>query len=172
MPPQILLEWRGRRVLLVHGSPDSVNEFVWESETDDSAIDAWLERAGADGICATHSGLPWLRHTRRGFWCNIGVIGRPAHDGTPRVGYALLHLEDDGALGAELVPLAYDVGPVAAAMRAEGLPEAFAESLECGLWTTCYNVLPAAERRPANRYLSPKTTTVPDARNAAPAEAD
>ena len=172
LPPQILLEWQGRRVLLVHGSPDSVNEFVWESETGDAAIDAWLIREGVDGICATHSGLPWLRRTRRGFWCNVGVIGRPAHDGTPHVGYALLHRRGDGSLGVELVPLAYDVPRVAAAMRAEGLPETFAESLECGLWTTCYNVLPATERQPANRYLPSRTITVLDACDAAPAEAD
>jgi hypothetical protein len=75
------------------------------------------------------------------------------------------------------VPLQYDVGAVAEAMRAERLPEAFAQSLECGLWTTCYNILPPAERVPANRYsgraphasLSKKD---PDARHAAPVEGD
>jgi hypothetical protein len=171
LPPQMLLEWRNRRILLVHGSPDGVNEFVWESETGDDAIDAWLVRERVDGICGTHSGLPWMRATKRGFWCNVGVLGRPAHDGTPRVGYALLH-HDGASIHVELVPLDYDVRPVAAAMRSEGLPEAFAESLECGLWTTCYNVLPPAERRPANRYSPSMKTTVLDARDATPAQAD
>ena len=91
LPGQILLEWRGKRILLVHGSPDSVNEFVWDSETDDARIDAWLADENVHAICATHSGLPWVRATQRGFWCNVGVLGRPAHDATPRVGYALLH---------------------------------------------------------------------------------
>lgn len=78
LPPEILVEWRGQRILLVHGSPDSVNAFVWASETTDARIDAWLGRERVDGICATHSGVPWLRETRRGFWCNVGVLGRPA----------------------------------------------------------------------------------------------
>jgi hypothetical protein len=45
-----------------------------------------------------------------------------------------------------LVPLAYDVAEVAAAIRAEGLPEAFAACLETGVWTTGDNILPATEK--------------------------
>ena len=104
-------------------------------------------------ICATHSGLPWVRNTSRGLWCNVGVLGRPANDGTSRVAYGLLHFASDArTLVACVVPLVYDVAPVAAAIRAEGLPEAFAKALECGLWTTCANILPPAERNPVNRY--------------------
>ena len=36
LPAQMLIEWRRKRILLVHGSPDSVSDFVWESETDDA----------------------------------------------------------------------------------------------------------------------------------------
>lgn len=174
LPPQLLLEWRGARLLLVHGSPDEVNEFVWESETGDAKIDAWLARERVDGICATHSGVPWIRRTARGFWCNVGVLGRPAHEGSRRVGYAIV----DFAPGADaprpaLVPLRYDVAPVAAAIRAERLPEAFARSLETGLWTTCSAVLPAAERVPADRF-APHGASIkePDARHAAAAQGD
>ena len=139
-----LIEWRRKRILLVHGSPDSVSEFVWESETDDARIDAWLATENVQAICATHSGLPWVRTTPRGFWCNVGVLGRPAHDETPRVGFALLHFGSDRAtLIPSLVPLVYDVAPVAAAIRAEGLPDAFAQALERGVWTTCANILRA-----------------------------
>ena len=147
-----MLDWRGKRILLVHGSPDSVNEFVWESETGDAKLDAWLAPERVHAICATHSGLPWVRATSRGLWCNVGVLGRPAHDQTPRVGYALLHFGADGtSLIASLVPLVYDVAPVAAAIRAEGLPDAFAQALERGVWTTCSNILPSAENA-TDRY--------------------
>jgi predicted phosphodiesterase len=178
LPEQIVVTWRGARILLVHGSPDRVNEFVWESETDDARIDAWLARENVDAICGTHSGIPWVRTTRRGFWCNVGVIGRPAHDGTPRVGYALLHFADGAARPEpELVPLDYDPAPVTAAMRAEGLPEEFAASLECGHWTTCHNILPPAEHVVADRYRPHAHRGAFDwsilhARDAAPAQGD
>lgn len=177
LPGQILLEWRRKRILLVHGSPDSVNEFVWSSETGDARIEQWLQAERVDMICATHSGLPWVRTTSRGVWCNVGVLGRPAHDATPRVGYALLHFASDGTtLIPSLVPLVYDVAPVAEAIRAEGLPDAFAEALERGVWTTCYNVLPPAEQQPAQRYATraapPSRNRKSHARHAAPAQAD
>lgn len=173
LPEALLIVWRRKRILLVHGSPDGVNDFVWESETSDARIDAWLARENVDTICATHSGLPWVRATRRGLWCNVGVLGRPANDGTCRVGYALLHFARDNAtLIASLVPLVYDVAPVAAAIRAEGLPDAFAQALECGLWTTCANILPASERSPSDRFrLRPRVRPFPtlDARDTAAA---
>lgn len=153
LPDTIELRWRGAKLVLCHGSPEHVSEFVWESEADDATIGARLDRLAVAGICATHSGLPWIRAVARGFWCNVGVLGRPAHDGTPRVGYALLRF-DPGASAPipELVPLDYDPAPVVAAMHAEGLPHEFAQSLEQGIWTTCAAILPPLERTVADRY--------------------
>lgn len=153
LPEQIELQWRGQRLLLCHGSPDQVNEFVWESETSDAAITRWLRRNDATGICVTHSGLPWVRETDAGFWFNAGVLGRPAHEDSSRVFYGII----DFPVGADrprpkLIPLAYDPAPVAAAMRAEKLPEVFVESLLGGHWTTCCNILPIAEREPRSRF--------------------
>ena len=156
LPQQILVRWRGRQLLLCHGSPDQVNEFVWESETADATIAGWLEQRQVAGICATHSGLPWIRNVPgRGFWFNTGVLGRPAHEDSPRVFYGII----DFSVAAEapvprLMELNYDPAPVAAAMRDEGLPEVFAESLLGGRWTTCSNILPQTERIPRDRLLT------------------
>jgi hypothetical protein len=90
----------------------------------------------------------------------VGVLGRPAHDGTRSVGYARLDFTSGGnAPRPTLVRLEYDAAPVAAAIRAEGLPEAFAQSLEQGVWTTCAAILPPAERGVAARHPAPATTT-------------
>jgi len=40
---------------------------------------------------------------------------------------------------------------MAAEVRAEGLPEEFAETLLTGWWTTCLEILPARERA-ASRF--------------------
>lgn len=153
LPALIRLEWRDRRILLCHGSPVQTNEFVWESQTDDEAIRNWLQEFDVDGICATHSGIPWMRRVRDGFWFNVGVLGRPAHDRTPHVAYGLLTFPAGAELPApELVSLAYDVAPVVETMRSEGLPEEFCESLQTGLWTTCAEILPAAEKVPRSRH--------------------
>ena len=150
LPTQLLIEWGDRRILLCHGSPDQVNEFVWETQTSDARICEYLQRYNVDGICVTHSGLPWIRSVtqangRAGFWFNVGVLGRPANNGKRHVYYGLLEQTKTG-ITPRLIPLNYDVAAVAATMRTEGLPEEFAESLETGVWTTCAEILPPTEQ--------------------------
>lgn len=162
LPALMRLEWRDRRILLCHGSPVQTNEFVWESQTHDERIQNWLREFEVDGICATHSGIPWVRRVKssranseagdRGFWFNVGVLGRPAHDRTPHVSYGLLKFPYRSTMPEpELVSLSYEVEPVVATMRSEGLPEEFCESLQTGLWTTCAEILPEAEKVPRLR---------------------
>jgi len=152
LPQLIRLRWRDRRLLLCHGSPEVVNEFVWESDTADSWIEKWLERAEVDGIFATHTGIPWLRTVRNGFWCNVGVLGRPAHEGQPYVYFAQVDFPAGAAAPVpQIRPLSYDPAPVVAAMAAAGLPVEFQESLLTGVWTTCAEILPEAERQVRSR---------------------
>ncbi|MGK7913719.1 MAG: metallophosphoesterase [Synechococcus sp.] len=147
LPQLIEVHWRTQRLLLCHGSPDRVNEFVWETETGDAQIERWLAELGLQGICATHSGLPWTRQLTKGFWCNVGVLGRPPHNGQPHVYYARLDYSAAvNALVPQLVPMTYDTSAAIAAMRSEGLPEEFCDSLQSGIWTTCAEILPATER--------------------------
>jgi len=133
----------GVRVHMVHGSPVGVNDFFWES-LDDGAVRERLDASGADLVLCTHSGLPWVKRVDGRTAVNVGVIGRPANDGRREVWYAVVDLAD-GRAEVGLVPLAYDWRAQAAAVRAAGLPEAFAETIETGWWTTCLQVLPPAE---------------------------
>lgn len=144
-----------RELLLVHGSPRRVNEFLFESATPERFLEVLLDQERADGLLCTHTGLHWHRRLPSGRDAvNVGVIGRPANDGRQNVWYALLGAEthgDGGAPTVELVPLEYDHQGLAAEMRAERLPEEFVETVETGWWTTCLEVLPAKERS-ASRF--------------------
>lgn len=135
-----------RELLLVHGSPRRVNEFLFESTTPPSYLDALCAENKCDGILCTHSGLHWRRHLPSGRdVVNVGVIGRPANDGTQNVWYAMLSAASPD-LEVELVPLAYDHQALAEEMRSENLPSEFVETILTGWWTTCLEVLPARER--------------------------
>lgn len=137
-------------VLMCHGSPRRMNEFLWESTSSTAFLSHLADRHRADAILATHTGIPWTRSLpgRRTF-ANVGVIGRPANDGRTEVWYALVsaRAEADGAaVEVKLVPLAYDHEALAEEMRREDLPEEFVETILTGWWTTCMEVLPAKER--------------------------
>ena len=146
LPSHARLAVAGRRVLLCHGSPRRINEFLWETTTSRAFAARLLEEHGADVVACTHTGLHWSRFLSPGRGVvNVGALGRPANDGQPDVWYALLEATPAG-LEVAFVPIAYDHEALADEMRAERLPEEFIETIRTGWWTTCLEVLPAKER--------------------------
>jgi hypothetical protein len=148
----------GVDVHLVHGSTLAVNDFWWES-LPDTQHELRVAESGADLICCTHSGLPWTRWVTRpdgrpALVVNVGVLGRPANDGGTHVWFAMVDLgpeaggwpDAEGPVSAELVALDYDWRAQARSIRSAGLPEAFAQAVETGYWTTCLEIVPPAER--------------------------
>jgi len=155
LPPRRRVRLTGaggeRELLLVHGSPRRVNEFLFASTTPTPLLAMLCEQERCGGFLCTHTGLPWVRTLPSGeVIANVGVLGRPANDGDPRVRYALVSIGENG-VEVEIVRLAYDRQGLAAEMRAERLPEEFVATIESGWWTTCLEVLPARERE-ASRF--------------------
>ena len=135
-----------RELLLIHGSPRQVNEFLFESTSSVSFLERLLERESCDALLCTHTGLHWHRRLPSGRdVLNAGVIGRPANDGKTHVWYATIAAAGD-TLDVEFHPLSYDHEALAGEMRDEGLPAEFIETILTGWWTTCLEVLPARER--------------------------
>ena len=146
LPQQRRFELGRYRLLLCHGSPRKVNEFLWESTTPTHFLEYLARQCEAEVILATHTGIKWHRRLAAGrHFVNVGVLGRPENDGCTHVWYTVL---DTGAdLKVEFVPVAYDHERLAAEMRQERLPEEFVATVLTGWWTTCLEILPAKERR-------------------------
>lgn len=140
-----------RELLLVHGSPRRINEFLFASTAPVPFLEVLLDQNACDGLLCTHTGLPWRRRLPSGRdAANVGVVGRPANDGRTEVRYALVE-DRGGELAIDILPLAYDHPSLAAEMRRERLPEEFVETILTGWWTTCLEILPARERA-ASRF--------------------
>ena len=146
LPLEIRFESHGRRFLLCHGSPRTINEFLWESTSPDPFLERLCEENAADVVVCTHTGLHWHRQLPGGrHVVNAGVIGRPANDGRTNVWYTIVESTPE-SLGVEFVPVDYDHLALAAEMREEALPAEFIETILTGWWTTCLEILPAKER--------------------------
>jgi predicted phosphodiesterase len=146
LPMQRRVQLGDYRVLLCHGSPRKMNEFLWESTTPTHFLDRVLEDHTADVVLATHTGIRWHRPLAGDrHFVNVGVLGRPENDGRTCVWYALL--EARPGLAVEFVPVEYDHRRLAEEMRREKLPEEFVATVLTGWWTTCLEILPAKERR-------------------------
>jgi len=152
LPESLRLELGPLRVLLSHGSPRKINEFLWESTTSTQFLDALADQFAADLMLTTHTGIKWQRElseselSEKQRFVNVGVLGRPENDGTTNVWYTVL-AHDANGLHVEFVPVHYDHAALAQEMRAEKLPEEFVSTILQGWWTTCLEILPSKERR-------------------------
>lgn len=146
LPAHMRLSIGGRRVLLCHGSPRRINEFLWRSTTPDPFIRKLLRDHDTDLIVCSHTGIHWKRFIEPGRGVvNAGALGRPANDGRTNVWLTMITGGDAG-LDAEFIPVTYDHERLAREMAAEGLPPEFVETTMTGWWTTCLEILPAKER--------------------------
>jgi predicted phosphodiesterase len=144
LPAELRETIGGVDVHMVHGSPLAVNDFMWESLPEEE-LRQRTRASGAGVLLCTHTGIPWQRRVGDTLVVNVGAVGRPANDGSTDTWYALLEL-DNGTATARLVPVSYDHRAQAASMRRAELPEPFVETIETGWWTTCLEIVPAAER--------------------------
>jgi diadenosine tetraphosphatase ApaH/serine/threonine PP2A family protein phosphatase len=151
LPKQMRLDVEEKHLLLCHGSPRRINEFLWRSTSPDAFLERLCDEHAADVIVCTHSGLHWDKKLPSGrHIINAGVIGRPANDGRTNVWYAVATVDRETS-DVQFVPVDYDYHTLAREMREERLPAEFIETVETGWWTTCLEALPAKERE-AGKY--------------------
>lgn len=132
-------------LLLVHGSPRKINEYLFDDREEKSMLRI-MEHADADIMCFGHTHKPYHRilnsvadgqdHFRHAV--NIGSVGKPK-DGNPQGGYVLLTIDDSSStlsrdsIAVEFVRFDYDIEKAANAVQDSPLPDAYAESLRNGV---------------------------------------
>jgi predicted phosphodiesterase len=85
LPVEIRIQVGPYRVLLCHGSPRKMNEFLWETTTSDAFLNWLLQKYDTDVIVGTHTGLHWHREPSPGkHFINCGAAGRPSNRHLPR----------------------------------------------------------------------------------------
>ena len=148
LPSHIRLEYQLNEekfnILLVHGSPRKVNEYLFEDRDEKSMIRI-MEQANADIMCFGHTHQPYHRilnsgvenndHFRHAI--NIGSVGKPK-DKDPRGGYVILTINPDSSLNnkdsinVEFVRFDYDIEKAAKAVEDSPLPNEYANMLRKG----------------------------------------
>ncbi len=122
------LESDGKRILLVHGSPRKLNEYLFEDRPL-SSFERLASSSNADVIAFGHTHKPFARRVDGVWFVNVGSVGKPK-DGNWQACYAII---DPGASEpAAFVRVPYDVARAADAIRRTDLPHEFALALERG----------------------------------------
>lgn len=143
LPRQLRFRMADQQFHVVHGSVDSINEFVFASDCADNK-QRQLDEIAADVVIGGHCGIPFGQRLNQGYWLNAGVIGMPANDATPDGWYMLLEVTE-GKVEVSWQRLAYASQTTVAAMQQANVGLAYADCLRSGHWPNL-DVLPEAER--------------------------
>jgi len=148
LPAHIRLEFQLNNdklnLLLVHGSPRRVNEYLFEDREEKSLMRI-MQDADADIICFGHTHKPYHRvlnsmdqnknHFRHAI--NIGSVGKPK-DGNSQGSYVLLTINNysvtsiSDSIGVQFIRFDYDIEKAAKAVEESPLPNEYAEMLRKG----------------------------------------
>ena len=148
LPAHIKVEFQFNKdrlnLLLVHGSPRRINEYLFE-DRDEKSMMRIMEGADADIMCFGHTHKPYHRmlptqqrenpHYRHAI--NIGSAGKPK-DNNPKGCYVILTIEQDSsitnedAIQVEFIRFEYDLEKAAKAIENSQLPNEYAEMLRRG----------------------------------------
>jgi predicted phosphodiesterase len=152
LPGRVALDEAGVRILLVHGSPRRINEYLMPDRPE-ANLAKLASLADADVVCAGHVHVPYHRSLAGAggavvHFVNSGSVGKPK-DGDARACWVELLIGeeaevrsvargDDAAASAGLTELwvgtrvhraEYEVEAVAGAMVDQGLPPTLADAL-------------------------------------------
>lgn len=128
-------------MLLVHGSPRSINEYLLQELPEDYMLEL-VREFKADILCFGHSHKPYHRIINSGkdgndhfrHLINTGSVGKPK-DGDARACYVLLTIDQSACFTSkdtvqvEFVRVKYDVEKAAQAVELSLLPNSFADNL-------------------------------------------
>ena len=131
-------------LLMVHGSPRKINEYLFEDREEKSLLRI-MEQADADVMCFGHTHKPFHRilpaireeNTHYRHAINIGSVGKPK-DGNPKGCYVLLTVNHNSsiwskdAVQVEFIRFDYDVEKAAKAVEDSPLPNEYARMLREG----------------------------------------
>ncbi len=149
LPAHIKIEFKLNddqlNILLVHGSPRKINEYLFEDREEKSLLRI-LEQADADVLCFGHTHKPYHRvlpgdsaaGTRYRHAINIGSVGKPK-DGDPRGCYVLLTIDanssvlNKNSVEVEFIRFDYDIERAAKAVEESPLPNEYAAMLRKGI---------------------------------------
>jgi putative phosphoesterase len=129
LPYKIQREIEGHQVVLVHGSPAQLNEYLFENVADE-VFEQHLAATRADVLIFGHTHKPFHKVRGGKHLVNSGSAGKPKH-GNPNATYLMLEISRT-TINVEIVEVPYDYELAAKAIEATDLPHQFAQMLREG----------------------------------------
>jgi putative phosphoesterase len=127
LPQNLELEVDDYEVLLVHGSPRKLNEYLYAESEELVEVVAELEE---DILICGHTHLPYHRLVGEKHVINVGSIGKPKHGNSNSV-YAIVEVKNEN-VRVEFIEVPYPVEKVTSKVRDTDLANELIEIFEGG----------------------------------------
>jgi len=125
--PEVLdLKLNSKKIKLVHGSPKSISEYMFEN---DSNTLEYIQNYDGDILACAHTHFPYVKKYKEKLLINTGSVGKPKI-GKPLPTYIIINIGD--TINAKIYYVEYDFENAANDMRQKGLSEKHAQELILG----------------------------------------
>ncbi|KNY27612.1 metallophosphoesterase family protein [Pseudobacteroides cellulosolvens] len=116
MPSQVRIQVDGLNVLVVHGSPRRIDEYMYE---DSPALKEIAETTDADIIISGHTHIPFTTVLKGKHIINAGSAGKPKH-GRPDATYVIVDVKDNKVI-SEIIETPYEVEKIINAIESNNM---------------------------------------------------
>lgn len=101
---KLILECGDRKLIIVHGSPMRIDEYLYENEDNLTQLS---EKISEDIIICGHTHIPYFRNINGKYFINAGSVGKPKH-GDKRGTYVIAEIDKDN-VSCSIKKVEYDV---------------------------------------------------------------
>lgn len=129
LPTSMVLEFNGKKIRFVHGSPNAINEYLLETGENTEKIMAELEE---DILVCAHTHMPSVKEFGNKLFVNDGSIGKPKI-GRPNSTYCILDITKDGKVTTTFREVEYEFKRIVKDMQMLKFPQALIHSFSEGV---------------------------------------
>lgn len=127
LPEELVLDIEGKSVKIVHGSPESIEEYIREGSPE---VQKYIDTLQEDVLICGHTHLPYIFNKGKKFLLNTGSVGKPKI-GRPEASYVIVEV-NGGNILPEVIFVAYDVEDIVKHLTENSFPQKYIEALQTG----------------------------------------
>lgn len=104
LPESLSLQYNGIKVLVVHGSPRSIDEYLFESS---EILEEIAQEIDSDIVICGHTHIPYYKVVKGKHYINAGSVGKPKH-GNSNSTYVIVEISNQ-EIKSDIIQVSYEV---------------------------------------------------------------
>ena len=129
LPSHLTLEFNNKKIKFVHGSPNTINEYLLEDAENTEKV---MHNLQEDVLVCAHTHIPCVKRFGNKLYINDGSVGKPKI-GTPDSTYCILEIDNNEKVTAKIIQIQYEYKKIVKDMEMLKFPSNLIKGYETGL---------------------------------------